>query len=221
MMSGAFISTLKEADRAHGRNLAEAEQSGKGYMEAAGCNSISELRKLSYEELMAVPGIWDKFRVGSITDDYFLKQKTDDGFFSGSYHDIAYMYGNTSDEGGSHAAGNRILAEMQIKHDRKPAYLYNFTRKLPGDASGAFHSGELWYVFGTVNRCWRPMTGVDHDLSVAMTKYWANFAKNHDPNGENLPEWQAYTADSHKNMILGEKIYLADAETADQKPDRQ
>lgn len=28
--------------------------------------------------------------------------------------------------------------------------------KLPGDDAGAFHSSELWYIFGTLGRCWRP-----------------------------------------------------------------
>ena len=224
VMSGASVGMLR-GDNPRGRSLADAEESGKGYMEAAGCNSISELRKLSYEELMDVPGVWDKFRTGPIIDGYFLKQKTDEGFFSGNHQDVAYMFGNTADEGAPEHKGmtaNRILAEVQLKHNRKPAYLYNFNRKLPGDEHGAFHSSELWYVFGTIGRCWRPMTGIDYDLSLAMTKYWANFAKNHNPNGDGLPEWSPYTKDSRKNMILGEKIYLDDIEeTSAQKADRE
>ena len=220
IMSGAFINMFKDEDPARGRSLAEAEEIGKGYMEAAGCKSISELRKLSFEELMNVPGVWDKFMLRTIIDGYFLKQKIIDGFFGGTHHDIAYMFGNTSDEGGP--VGNRILSEVQLKHKRKPAYLYSFNRKLPGDDHGAFHSSELWYVFGTLGRCWRPMTGIDYDISLAMTKYWANFAKNQNPNGNGLPEWLPYAENSPKNIILGEKIYLADIEeTPEQKSDRE
>ena len=29
---------------------------------------------------------------------------------------------------------------------RKPAYVYFFTRNLPGDDQGAWHSSELWYM---------------------------------------------------------------------------
>jgi len=91
------------------------------------------------------------------------------------------------------------------KHDelgRSPAYMYIFDRDLPGSDAGSFHSSELWYVFGTINRCWRPMTGVDHDISNLMTDYWANFARTGDPNGDGLPGWKPYTIENHYNMIL-------------------
>ena len=29
------------------------------------------------------------------------------------------------------------------------------------DMAGAFHSSELWYMFGTLDRCWRPMEDAD------------------------------------------------------------
>ena len=41
---------------------------------------------------------------------------------------------------------------------------------------GSFHSSELWYMFGTLNRCWRPMEKVDYELSDIMVSYWKNFA---------------------------------------------
>lgn len=69
------------------------------------------------------------------------------------------------------------------KADRRPTYLYHFTRELPGDNAGAYHSSELWYVFQTLSRCWRELSGVDYDLSRAMVRYWANFAKHGAPMG--------------------------------------
>ena len=57
-----------------------------------------------------------------------------------------------------------------------------------------FHSSELWYVFGTVDRCWRPMTAADRRLSDRIVKYWSNFALTGDPNGGALAPWQPYTA---------------------------
>jgi para-nitrobenzyl esterase len=95
---------------------------------------------------------------------------------------------------------NRAFCECLLKNGKKPAYLYLFDRELPGSDDGSFHSSELWYVFGTVGRCWRPMTGVDFDLSRTMTKAWANFAKNANPNGLGVPEWDPYTAGSRCNM---------------------
>jgi para-nitrobenzyl esterase len=65
---------------------------------------------------------------------------------------------------------------------------------MPGpDHPGAFHSSELWYVFGTIARCWRPLTGWDYDVSRAMQDYWANFATTGNPNGPGLPAWPAFS----------------------------
>ena len=56
-------------------------------------------------------------------------------------------------------------------------YVYYFTHRLPGDDAGAFHSSELWYTFGTLNRCWRPMTPHDSLLSWRIIGYWTSFMK--------------------------------------------
>jgi para-nitrobenzyl esterase len=121
----------------------------------------------------------------------------------------------TSSELHTMMMGNRLFCELQVKNGRKPAYLYYFNRKLPGDDSGAFHSSELWYIFSTIQRCWRPMTGADYDLSNAMSSYWANFAKTGDPNGEGLPKWDAYTPSKPVNMVLGLEI---ETRSVDEKP---
>lgn len=95
------------------------------------------------------------------------------------------------------------------RSDRKPTYLYYFDREMPGDGAGAYHSSELWYIFGTIQRCWRPLTGVDYDLSRTMVSYWTNFAKHGDPNGEGLPEWTPYRAGQRSSMRLGEQIGMS------------
>ena len=96
------------------------------------------------------------------------------------------------------------------KADRRPTYLYHFTRELPGDNAGAYHSSELWYVFQTLSRCWRELSGVDYDLSRAMVRYWANFAKYGSPNGDGLPVWAPYTASHRQSMELGAHIGMSD-----------
>ena len=100
-----------------------------------------------------------------------------------------------------HAAENPAL---------QSTYLYHFTRKMPGDTAEAYHSSELWYVFQTLSRCWRDLTGTDYDLSNAMVKYWTNFAKNGDPNGPGLPVWTPYTAGQRGSMELGEHIGMSE-----------
>ena len=55
---------------------------------------------------------------------------------------------------------------------------------------GANHASEMQYVFATP---WgRPFQGGDKAVSDAMNRYWANFVKTGDPNGEGLDNWPVY-----------------------------
>lgn len=75
---------------------------------------------------------------------------------------------------------------------------------LPGDESGCWHSADLWYWFGTLPNCWRPMEQKDYDLSAEMTTYLCNFAKKGDPNGSGQVAWSP--CEENKNvMCFGEK----------------
>ena len=96
-----------------------------------------------------------------------------------------------------------LLKEQQNTGD---TYVYCLDRQLPGDDMGPFHAADLWYVFKTFMRGWRPWTGVDYELAYACNTYWANFAKTGVPQGDRLPEWTPYTAASQKTMQLGERI---------------
>lgn len=85
------------------------------------------------------------------------------------------------------------------------AYMYHFCPSVPGrNESGfvpdgeAFHSSELWYVFGTLNRCWRHFDWRHDVLSNSMIGYWTNFARSGNPNGPGLPEWHAYSIDNQE-----------------------
>ncbi|HHX38306.1 MAG TPA: carboxylesterase family protein, partial [Clostridiaceae bacterium] len=94
-----------------------------------------------------------------------------------------------------------------ILKDRAPTWLYYFTRELPGEMpAGAYHSAELWYVFQTVHRCYRPLCGIDFDLSIAMNKMWANFVKNGNPNSKDLPYWETYSTTSRSGMEFGDRL---------------
>ena len=254
LQSGVFMDVLTDYPRT--RPMSYFEQRGAEYMDAAGCDSIDSLRRLSYDELIkaaGAPGLFNRFSFGTAVDGYLLCDKITNKYLNGSYPDIPYLFGSTRDESllmfrssrepekwiescrtiyGDYAddflritgevntpedvinimkqlhiltVNSRILAELQIKNGRKPAYLYFFDRNLPGSNDGSFHSSELWYVFGTLYRCWRPMTGIDYDISSKMVRYWANFARTGDPNGEGLPVWSPYTANNRVNMYFGDK----------------
>lgn len=73
------------------------------------------------------------------------------------------------------------------------SYVYYFDRKMPGDDAGAFHSAELWYVFGSLEYCWRPLEKRDYDLSEEMITYWTNFFKTGVPDAnDGIRNWSAY-----------------------------
>ena len=103
------------------------------------------------------------------------------------------------------AAAESWALLKESKGDR-PCYVYRFDRRLPGDEMGAFHAADLWYVFKTFMRSWRPWTGVDYELADACCRYWANFVRTGDPNGERLPVWTPFTAGTPDSMELGEQI---------------
>jgi para-nitrobenzyl esterase len=106
-------------------------------------------------------------------------------------------------------AGMRAWAAAQQAHVAQPAFMYYFNRKLPGRDSaffGAFHSSELYYVFGTLDSTARPWEPADRQLTEAMTSYWSNFAASGDPNGAGLPAWPAFGETDTPVMELGERI---------------
>ena len=128
-----------------------------------------------------------------ILDGELLSDSLDKLTDNGSFLKIPYILGSNGDdittEGNEdkrpdnnpmHIA-NMDYAKRVIDAGQK-AYVYYFDRKMPGDDAGSFHSAELWYVFGSLEYCWRPLEKRDFELSKAMVTYWTNFFKTGDPN---------------------------------------
>jgi para-nitrobenzyl esterase len=116
-------------------------------------------------------------------------------------------------------AGDRFIAwatwrwiDAQSTTGKQPVYRYRFDLAPPADPEGpqelgAFHSAEIEYVFGQLDSKarvrWRPQ---DRKLSAQMQRYWANFARSGDPNGEGLAKWPPYASSSGwRVMYLDEK----------------
>lgn len=192
------------------RDIPLSEQEGYGllFSEVLNVHSLQEMREKSASEVFAAMGPFFE-KAMPLARGLFLTptqdgRLLDDNYYSlmdqGRIKDIPYMLGSTRDDilvppdledkreaplyQGSIAFSHKLEAL-----GRKPAYVYHFTRSLPGDTQGAWHSAELWYMMGTLDRCWRPFTEADRSLSGKMLDYWANFMKTGNPNGNGHPQW--------------------------------
>ncbi len=120
----------------------------------------------------------------------------------------------------------RLWVEAQAKAGLK-TYVYYFTRITPGGppanvdpnspSLGAPHGEELAYMTNNIShsealRASQTYANAKPDaydvkLAGIVSTYWVNFAKTLDPNGGNLPRWQAFDpARSDQVMELGDKV---------------
>lgn len=107
------------------------------------------------------------------------------------------------------------FAELRESQGKGETFTYCLERHLPGDDAGSFHGADLWYVFRTLMRSWRPWEAEDYMLAYACNAYWANFAKYGTPNGVRKPElpiWEAYTKKNPKTMRLDASIMMVERE---------
>lgn len=185
------------------KTMEQACRRGRDVMELCGVKDIAGLRALPAETFVKIlPEL--NARAGGLAfspaiDRYVLSDSTDGVCAAGKLPDIPMMIGMTGTditvpEGGDGRKsplfrGICDLAAACGTH-RSPVYLYYFDRRLPGDEAGAFHSSELWYVFRTLERCWRPMGAHDFQLSRNMADAWHGFIRNGDPG------WKAYTEEN-------------------------
>ena len=232
--SGGGLNTLGRM-----QGLKDAEANGKKWMKAAGWDSLRTLRQKTTDELFAsleklkADQPSRNFGFRPVLDGYLSVEEPTQVLNKGTPPAVPLLLGSLADEGNSlggtraitlsMAAGSRALATIWTDRTGCPVFHYHFDRKAPGDERGAFHSAELWYLFGTQAKAWRPWEPIDSTLSCYMTGYWTQFAKYGDPNGEDLPKWPAFTPESPLSMRIGEKtepfrldsdVKIAEAEQA-------
>lgn len=199
---------------------AELEKVNEELWNLAGMTTLEEMRACPPERFGEVVSAYGKSKGGSVhpfwmtVDGELLTRPLTEAALAGGQLDIPYMIGynknDMSPEAMKKAAVNWSL--LLEKQGRTPAYVYAFTRELPSypdelkmegdDKTGAFHSAELWYVFGTLKRSRRQFTAADYDLSERMVTYWTNFAKSGSPNGDGVPAWEPCVNEDRHIQIL-------------------
>ena len=193
-------------------SMKSALERGHMVLEMAGVSTLAELRAVPMERLLEIAGqMMGLFMgqgkgipFGSAQNGLFRTELFDETSERGKQHNVPLMIGSTKDDifvspEEVEARESKLskaaigLSLVREENGQIPAYVYYFSRNLPGDDAGAFHSAELWYCFGTLGNCWRPMEEVDYKLAEDMVTYWTNFMKNGNPNGEGVAEWPLCT----------------------------
>lgn len=197
------------------KTRAEAEVEGQTMWDAVGFTTLEQMRACPADTFPKILANYMKkqqrfmgFPYGPVIDGQLLEMTPNDVAMAGKELNIPYMIGYVSEDIAPEVMKKAAIdwSLLLEKQGRKPAYVYCFSRDLPGEdmpddpksgglgnMKGAFHSSELWYVFGTLGNCWRPMEKEDYELSERMVSYWTNFAKTGNPNGEDLPVWEPCT----------------------------
>ena len=113
-----------------------------------------------------------------------------------------------------------LWATRRARTSRTPAWTYYFTRAIPWPPYpqyGAFHTGEVPYVFGTTGWLDRPWQPKDHEVSQLMMAYWINFASSGNPNGPGLPAWPAFDPGRDTTFEIGENTGVRSITTPERR----
>ena len=141
-------------------------------------------------------------------------------FFGGLSEEVLALYQPSGDEEAAsmwadiysavffdypHYCLNRLANENNI-----PVYEYLFAKE--NGRLGSWHSGEEVYCYGNIPDGSRLYDEKDREVSRIMSGYWASFAEDGDPNGEDLPQWKANSDDrtlmgfSEETKMIEEKF---------------
>ena len=201
-------------------DMHRAEKFGLVLSDMLQVHSLEELRAVKAETLLEIFPQYSE-RIAKEFDGLFLIPVMDGQVLTKGYYqamdegeilDIPYMLGSTKNdilcppdsdkEDSVLYRGTKAFSQKLEMLGRKGAFVYRFSHDLPGDDLGAWHSSELWYMFGTLGRCWRNFSEYDKELSNRMLDYWTNFMKYGTPNFDRLDTWRPCTLEDAFVMEL-------------------
>lgn len=119
-----------------------------------------------------------------------------------AHHAIADVFRD-----GSFAWGTWAWAKLQSQTGKKNVFMYYFDHNSPSfmpTERGANHVTEMPYIYG-----WpMPRTKMEEYFGYVMSRYWVNFTKTGDPNGEGLPYWPLYKEGEETVMNIHNGFHL-------------
>jgi para-nitrobenzyl esterase len=119
------------------------------------------------------------------------------------------IYGHAYQQWGADHNNRCRVTNQALQHAALgvPFYQYEFQRNLPGQSPVSnMHSNDVPSVFGIVfhPRFAGRFSETDRKTADQMQRYWANFARDGDPNGPGLPVWPKADAAARGFMTFGE-----------------
>ncbi len=91
---------------------------------------------------------------------------------------------------------------FRFRFDRAPLTPEGWFGERPSRDAGAFHAGEILYVFDNLDAFPWLIDDADRALAKLASSYWVNFIRNGDPNGPGLPSWPSYRSAGAPVMTL-------------------
>jgi para-nitrobenzyl esterase len=91
---------------------------------------------------------------------------------------------------------------FHFRFDRCPLTPQGWFGERSSRDAGAFHAGEILYVFDNLHVFPWTIEDADRDLARLASSYWVNFVMNGDPNGEGLPRWASFRGAGSPVMTL-------------------
>ena len=123
---------------------------------------------------------------------YYLADTTDDIYTTEVDYNTDSLF----------ARPNRQILTAMAKTSAD-TFMYLFTRNMRDPSLRSPHAMELRYVFQTLPA---DASEVDHRISQLISDYWVQFATTGNPNGDNLPSWPTYDAETQPHQIIGVEV---------------